>query len=163
MALNGYARMTVDGSALTGDVSVPSIGGVDVSTDHVEVHSLHLGVVVVGDDGGPRRPGRREFLPVRMSKPTDGTTPLMVRAASEAQRVEARFLLFDNDPTSGETRHRFTVRIAQGRVSAVTTEQSDVLDPDTSHRPVTDHVELVARTIAWVDEVHGVEFEDTVA
>lgn len=161
MALNGYLRLTIDGSPLTGDVTMASIGGIDVSTDHVEVLELRVGVVVAGaNPGDARQRARREFLPVQMTKPLDRTTPRLVEAASRGREVDASFLLFDNDPDSGETRHRFTIRLEQARITAVTTQSPDRLDPASANRPATDDVELVARSFAWVDEVHGVEFED---
>ncbi|MBY5164509.1 type VI secretion system tube protein Hcp [Salsipaludibacter albus] len=163
MALHGYARLEVGGTALTGDVSMGSIGGVDVSSDHVEVLELHAGAFVeTAGAGGGRPRGRHELLPVRLRKRTDATTPALYRALARAERVDATFLLFDTDPVTGETRHRFTIRLEQARVSSMTTDQPDTLDPEVAHQPVTDGIELVTPVVAWVDEVHGVEFEDRV-
>jgi hypothetical protein len=46
MALNAYARLTINGESLQGDTAVQTVGGVDVSSDHIEVYELRWGSAV---------------------------------------------------------------------------------------------------------------------
>ncbi len=159
MALNLYCAFDLAGTALSGDVTMTTIGGVDVSTDHIEGYELHFGTRI--DDGTTQRASsRRRIEPVRLRKRTDATTPLLYQGLAQNQRLDGDIKIFDVNPGTGETRHRFTVRLTQSRIVGVNTASPDVLDPATTNRPITEWLELVPHTIAYIDEVNSTEFED---
>ncbi len=163
MAQLFYCEFTINGSALTGDVSNSTMGGVDVSADHIEGYELHFGSRQAAKEAGSARAGRRTIDPVRIRKPTDRTTPLLYRALVMNQVLDGTIKLFDTNPDSGETRHRFSIQLSNARISAVATTSPDVHDPANNPRPIFEWVEITAPTVAYTDEVNSVEFEDSVA
>lgn len=157
MALNLYCAFSLAGTALSGEVTMTSVGGVDVSTDHIEGYELHFGRRIDHDGTTSRASGPRRIEPVRLCKRADATTPLLYQELAQNQRLDGDIKLFDVDPDSGETRHRFTVRLTQSRIVGVHTTSPDVLDPDTKNRPITEWLDLVPHTMAYIDEVNGTE------
>jgi type VI secretion system secreted protein Hcp len=158
-----FAALTFDGTTISGDVTHATIGGVDVSRGHIEVFDLSFGARVTtapNTGASVRATGRRQLAPVRLTKPMDRTTPLLYQALSQNQTVDGDIRIFDTDPEDGSTRHRFTIRLARARVTAV---ESAVADPNVGvpvpGRPY-DTVELVPHSITYVDEVASVEYED---
>jgi type VI secretion system secreted protein Hcp len=161
MALHAYAQLSANGTALTGDTMLVEIGGVDVSSDHIEIYELIFGSSrgISGKTGRAR--GHRQLSPIEMVKRTDQTTPLLYQALSENQRIDGDIKLFDADPETGEIRHRFTVSVTKARVSSLTTVSPDVYDAEASNRPIYDLLEIVAGTITYTDLVNSVEYSDS--
>lgn len=160
MALNFYCAFNLAGTALSGDVTMATIGTIDVSADHIEGYELHFGTRVGTEGQAHRASSHRRIEPVRICKRTDGTTPLLYQGLKQNQRLDGDIKIFDNDPDSGETRHRFTVRLTQCRILAINTTSPDAFDADASNRPVSEWLELVPHTIAYIDEINSAEFED---
>ena len=153
MALNFYAAFTLGGTALNGDVTMETIGGVDVSSDHIEGYELRFGTRVSTEGQAHRASSHRRILPVRIMKRIDQTTPLLYQGLKQNQRLDGDIKIFDNDPDSGETRHRFTVRLTQARVLSIESSVPDAFDADESNRPPYEVIELVPHTLAYVDEI----------
>jgi type VI secretion system secreted protein Hcp len=158
-----FAALTVNGAPLGGDVTQATIGGVDVSRGHIEVYDLSFGARVTtapNTGASPRSTGRRQLDPLRLTKPMDRTTPLLYQALSQHRTIAGDVLIFDTNPEDGTTRHRFTIRLSDARITAVA---SAVTDPNVGipvpGRPY-ESVELVPHTIAYIDEVASVEYED---
>ena len=160
MARLFYCELTLNGSALTGDVTMSEIGGVDVSSDHIEGLELHFGTRMDTMHGGSGRSGKRTMDPVRICKPIDRTTPLLYQGLAQNQTVDGDIKLFDTHPDSGETRHRFTFRLTKARISAVTSTSPDAIATENTARPAYEWLELAPHTIAYIDEVNSIEFED---
>ncbi|GAA1975689.1 type VI secretion system tube protein TssD [Microbacterium pumilum] len=159
MALNGYARLTLNGTALTGDVSVDHVGSVDVQSDHVEVQRLTFGADVARAPGSGQATGRRQYQPIRFVKRIDRSTPLLYRALAQNERVAGDILLFDLNPDDGTLRHFFTVTIANGVVSGISSVLPDTRDTQQSW----DAYEEVSLTFASITLTHdptGTEMQD---
>ena len=160
MALNFFVAATLNGSALAGDTTMATIGGVDVSADHFEGYELKFGTSVGTEGQAHRASSHRRIHPVEIMKRIDQTTPLLYQGLKQNQRVDADIKIFDNDPDDGSTRHRFTVRITQARILSIQSCNPDAFDADESRRPAYEVIQMVPHTIAYVDEVHSAEFED---
>lgn len=160
MALNSYFMATLGGTALAGDTTMATIGGVDVSADHMELYEVKWGTRVGTEGQAHRASSHRRILPVRIMKRIDQTTPLLYQGLKQNQRLDGDIKIFDNHPDSGETRHRFTVRLTQARILSIESCTPDAFDADVSNRPPYELVELVPHTIDYVDEVNSIEFSD---
>jgi hypothetical protein len=66
-ALNAYAALQANGTALDGDVTMETIGGVDVSSDHIEIYQIEHNIT----------PGKNKLIsgPIVLQKRIDQTTP----------------------------------------------------------------------------------------
>jgi type VI secretion system Hcp family effector len=160
MGLNAYAAFTANGTALAGDTTMTSIGGVDVSADHIELYSVHWGTRVGTEGQSHRASAHRRVLPVRIAKRVDQTTPEFYQALTQNQTIAGDIKIFDTNPEDGTTRHRFTITIAGARVLAVESQSPDAFDADTSSRPPFDVIELVPHTITYTDMVNSKEYTD---
>lgn len=159
MALNAYIAMLANGEALDGDTSISDIAGIDVSNDHIECFSVSWGSHLNSASSSSRRRGGITKLPVSLLKPIDKTTPLLYEALSTNQRIDGSIKLFDTDPDSGSTRHRFTVKLDQARLISIESVSPNTLNPDTAALPPTEQVEMLAHTLTYIDEINGVEYE----
>lgn len=144
------------GTELTGDVPVGSIGRTDVSTGHVEILGLSFGTRVSAPRGSLRAGAHREIQPLRFVKPMDQTTPDFYRGCKQNQRMDGDIKIVETDPASGRMRHRFTLRVTQARIVTIESSAPGTGDGDAPR----DTIELAWHTLAYIDEVHGVEFED---
>lgn len=154
-----FCQLTLSGEAQTGDVSTVSVGGVDVSADHIEGLELQFGTEssgrAVNASTGARR-GASVILPLRLLKRIDRTTPAFYRCHHRNGVVDGTFKLFDNDPDSGETRHRFSLDITQGAITAI--RSSVATAPAPPGPPMSEWIEIQPRTITIRDEVHSTEY-----
>lgn len=159
MALNAYLHLKLNGTTLTGEVTVTSLGGVDVSSGHIELSEVRFGMRV--DGAGGARAGARVVDPVRICKRIDQTTPLLYQGLAQNQSVDGTVKLFDTNLEDGTTRHRFSVVISKGRITSVASVSPDVYEPAHANRPMYEWVDIVPHTITYRDEVNSTEFEDT--
>ncbi|MEU1971486.1 type VI secretion system tube protein Hcp [Microbacterium sp. NPDC019599] len=162
MALNSYARLTLNGTELTGDVSATEFGGVDVSSGYIEVRRLSFGAATARLTEGGMATGRRQYEPIRLMKRLDAGTPQLYRALAQNEVVAGEILLFDTDPADGTIRHWFTVGIGSGVVSRIDSVSPDVWDPAVATWIAYEEVSLVATSITFQHLRGGTSFEDQV-
>ena len=150
-ALNAYAALQAGGIALNGDVTMSSIGGLDVSADHIEIYQIEHNIT----------PGKNKLIsgPIVILKRIDQTSPLFLQAMSEGQRIDGDIKIFDIDPDVGVTRHRFTIRLTQAEVVGISSNLPDAFDADESNRPPSEYIQLKPFKLMWVDEINSVEYE----
>lgn len=153
-ALNAYAALTVNGTALDGDTTMTEIGGVDVSSDHIEIYQIDHSMLHAGKN-------RTESGPFVLMKRIDQTSPILLSALADGFRVDGDIKIFDTDLQSGQTRHRFTIRITQGRVVGIETKLPDAFDASESNRPPVEYIQIELQSYWLVDEVHATESEIT--
>ena len=159
MALTSYAQLTADGAALDGDTSVSTMGGIDVSSDHIECFSVRWGSHLKDTSASGRARNPVVKLPVTLVKPVDKTTPLLYQALATNQRVDGSVKIFQTDPQTGETLHRFTLQLDLARIVSLEGISPNTLGADTAVLPPTEQVQLLAQTLTYIDEVNGVEYE----
>ncbi len=160
MAHNAYAALTYNGSALAGDVTITTIGGVDVSADHMELYQVKWGCRVGTEGQSHRASSHRRIQPIQIMKRIDGTTPELYQALTQNQTIAGDIKIFDTNPEDGATRHRFTITISGARILAIESCSPDAFDADVSNRPPYEVVELVPHTITYTDVVNSKEYTD---
>jgi type VI secretion system secreted protein Hcp len=162
MALQSYARLTCNGTALEGVITTTEVGGVDVSSEHLELSSLEFGLSAGGRSGtAGRATGRRQYEPIVFTKRVDRSTPLLYQALAQNQRVDGEFKLFEIDPVDGTVRHFFTIGVERGAIIGIHSESPDVRDPNVASWDAFETVSLMFATIRLEDLVSGTAFEDS--
>jgi hypothetical protein len=78
---------------------------------------------------------------------------------AEGQRIDGDIKIFDNDPDSGETRHRFTIRLTQAEVVGISSNLPDAFDADDANRPPYEYIQIQPGILTWVDEINSVEYD----
>ena len=160
MALNSYAELTVDGSLLDGDTSITEIGGIDVSSNHIECFSVSWGSRLSNRSSSGRRRSKVNKLPITILKPIDKSTPLLYRAIATNQIISCTVKIFGLDSDTGETRHVFTLKLEQARIYSLKSVSPNTLNADTASLPPTEQMELLAQTLTYTDEINSIEYED---
>ena len=157
MALNSYAALEINGTALTGEVTLNEIAGLDVSDGNLELFAVEWGAQrVTGRDS--RSAARVSFEPVVFETRLGRSTPALFQALSEGRLVSGDIRLFDVHQDTGETRHYFTLRLDRAAITSVQAASPDTLDKDTANRPATVIVELTPSTLTYRDEVYNTEY-----
>ena len=146
-ALNGYAQLYVNGELLDGDVTIGQIGGLDVSSGYIEIYEINQNLL-----------GKAKSAPITIMKRIDQTTPTLASAVAEEKVVSGEVLLFDNDPDTGETRHRFTISLSGGFAVESSIVLPDAFDPQQSNRPPYEYLQIAPASYTLRDEVSGVEY-----
>lgn len=156
-ALNAYAELTLDGVPLDGDVTQATIGGVDVSANHLEIYRYDQ-LNALAEKGKGTVVG-----PLTLLKRIDRASPLLIQALLTKQRVAGTLKIFDNDPDTGETRLRYTVELVDGQVSAVEQTIPDAFDPEQATRPPLEVLRIEPGALIWTDEINGITTPSTIA
>jgi type VI secretion system secreted protein Hcp len=91
-----------DGSECAGYSSIVESGGVS-REGSIEGLSFVFEAATARERGSGIGSGRREFKPVLFTKRVDEASPLIAKALTMNQVVEATFDFFRNDPNSGVT------------------------------------------------------------
>ena len=97
--------------------------------------------------------------PIVLLKRIDQTSPILLQAMSEGQRIDGDIKIFDNDPDTGQTRHRFTIQLTQAEVVGISSNLPDAFNADESNRPPSEYIQLKPFNLMWVDEINSVEYQ----
>ncbi|MGD8359731.1 MAG: hypothetical protein PVG42_16875 [Lysobacterales bacterium] len=147
-ALNAYAQLSVNGGDyLDGDVTLATIGGVDVSSGYFEILEIDQSLMAKAKSG-----------PVIFQKRVDQATPAILEAIMEEAPVDGSILIFDNDPVSGETRHRFTISFLNAQIVASDTRLPDTFDAEEANRPVVEYVRMELTGYTFRDEENNTQY-----
>ena len=147
-ALNTYVAMTLNGEAITGEVTLATIGGVDVSANHLECTAINH--EIFGGDTG-----KLGHTPFKMIKRVDKASPLLYRALDNNETVTATIKYFNNDPDSGVTKHFFSAVLTGGRVSAIRQWIPNSLDPTGAFFPPMEEISITYQSIEFVNIGNG--------
>ena len=88
-------------------------------------------------------------------KRIDQTTPIIADAIANERMVSGQIKIFDNDPDSGETRHRFSIYFSNALIVGSKVVLPDAFDAEESNRPPVEYVKIIAEEVSLVDEISG--------
>lgn len=151
MALMVYASLTADDTALAGDSTNSSVGGVDVSA-MLECYSLEF-------SASSPEGKESQFSPLRFRKRSSENTPELWKASLLKQKISGTFHMFDADPNSGQTRERFRVVITGAQIVNLSTASPDASNPSLAPMPQYDLVELAPKTMSINELTSGTKYE----
>lgn len=156
-ALNAYAEIRANGTPITGFTSVASVGGVNVSSGHLECFAVNHEMFKTLE-GGTRVSTYTTHAPFKLVKRLDKATPLLYKALSENQVVTGKIKYF-KESSDGTTELAFTIELLQGRITGVRHWSPNNLDSEAFNYPQLEEVSIVYGTIRFRDEKTGTEFE----
>jgi len=155
-ALNAYLELQLNGTAIAGDTTVVSMGGVDVS-DHIECIAFNHEVFVTGTSS------RRTHGPIKIVKRVDKSSPLLYMGFGQNQSAELTFRFFRLNPDEGTTEHYYTITLQNARIAGIRHWFPNTTDPAGANLPQMEEVSFIYQTITITHEIGGTEVTLNVA
>lgn len=143
MAANIYVQLSANGEAISGDVIAPNYGGIDVSSDHIEAYGFYHEAQMPASD---LKTGAATFAPISFIKQTDRATPLLWRAFSQGQAINASIKFFAINASSGLMFLHHVYQVEQGRILTIRTELLNNLAAENNAMPVLERITLTYRS-----------------
>ena len=156
-----FAQFESHGSLLEGETSVEEIGGVDVSTGHIEVFEFRQRVSFDERRPGQHRPSRSPQGIFEFKTRIGAESVGLIQAWRQRGEVSGTIKFFKTDPGNGSTYLATTIEIEQGFVATVEIEHPDTLDSTNATIPPTTTVKIVPHVVTTTDVVSGTSFSFT--
>ncbi len=158
MAETVHLYLKANGAEIKGESTQTSLG----RADSIECVYYEQATKTVREKGSGLALGRRQYEPMIIRKRIDRSSPLLVKAMADNQRIEAKFKFFRPSPAGdGTTEQFYTVEISGGRIASVKQIVPDSLVPATSTEPPLEEITIVVHTIRWAYEPTGAEHQDS--
>jgi type VI secretion system secreted protein Hcp len=159
MAETVHLFLKANGADIHGESAQTSLG----REGSIECFAYEHAVSTAREAGSGMATGRRQHQPLLVRKPIDRASPLIMKALSENQVIEATFRFYRPDPSGdGTTQHFFTVGIKQARVTGIKQFVPDVLDPAAAGEPPQEEVTFTFASIQWTHETEGITHQEVV-
>ncbi len=158
MAETVHLYLKANGAEIKGESTQTSLG----RADSIECVYYEQATKTAREKGSGMATGRRQYEPLIIRKRIDRSSPLLVKAMADNERIDAKFKFFRPSPDGdGTTEQFYTVEITNGRVASVKHLVPDCIVPATSTEPPLEEVTFVIHTIRWAYESTGAEHQDT--
>ncbi|MCP3098206.1 type VI secretion system tube protein Hcp [Myxococcus sp. K15C18031901] len=158
MAETVHLYLAANGKDIKGESTQTSLG----REDSIECVYYEQGVITAREAGSGLATGRRQYQPLLIRKRIDKASPLLMKALTENEAIEATFKFFRPSPAGdGTTDQFYTVTIKQGRVASIKQVVQDTIIPATATNPPLEEVTFVFHTISWTVSEGGVTHEDS--
>ena len=158
MAETVHLYLKANGTDIKGESTQTSLG----RQDSIECVAYSQKVITAREAGSGMATGRRQYEPLVIRKRIDKSSPLLMKALVENQRIDATFKFFrPNVQGDGTTEQFYTVEIADGRVASIRQYVNDTIIPATATDPPLEEVTFVFHTINWTVADGGVTHEDS--
>jgi len=145
--------LKANGQVIAGDSFPPEAG--KERQGSIELLGYEHSVTTAREAGSGLATGRRQYQPLLIRKRIDKASPLLMKALSQNQNVEAELRFYRPNPTGdGTTEHYYTIKLTNARIASV----EHVSDASS---PPTEEVTFVFQTIQWTYTNGGVTHEDT--
>lgn len=158
MAETVAVYIMANGAAIQGESTQISLG----RENSIEALYFESEVMTARESGSGMATGRRQYKPILIRKRIDKATPLLAKALTQNQVIDAVFKFFRPNPTGdGTTEQFFTIEIKKGRLASFKQVSPDSFDPALSAAPEMEELGIVFHTIKWTYTNGGAEHEDT--
>jgi type VI secretion system secreted protein Hcp len=159
MALSVHLFLKANGTDVRGNSTQTSLG----REGSIECVRYEQAVTTARDAGTGMATGRRQYQPILIRKPIDRSSPLLMKALTQNEVIDATFKFFRPNPAGDGTVEQFyTVAITKGRISSVKQFVPDTMEPATSTEPPLEDVSFVFQRISWTFNDGGIVHEDSV-
>ena len=158
MAETVHLYLKANGTDIKGESTQVSLG----REESIECVYYEQGVITAREAGSGLATGRRQYQPLLIRKRIDKASPLLMKALTENQAIEATFKFFRPNPTGdGTTEQFYSVNFKQGRINSIKQYLPDTIVPATSTDPLMEEVTFVFHTIGWTYTNGGITHEDS--
>ncbi|MDY7225756.1 type VI secretion system tube protein TssD [Hyalangium rubrum] len=158
MAETVHLYLKANGTEIKGDSTQVSLG----REGSIECVYYEQGVITARERGSGLATGRRQYEPLLIRKRIDKSTPLLMKALTENQVIDATFKFFRPNPTGdGTTEQFYTVNIKQGRINSIKQLVPNTIVPASAFEPPLEEVAIVFHTIDWTYTNGGVQHADS--
>jgi len=157
MAQAVHLFLKADGKDIKGESTQASMG----REGSIECVSYEQSVRTAREASTNMVTGRRQHQPIKIVKRIDASSPLLMKALTENQKIEAAFKFYRPNPSGdGTTEQFYTVQLKEGNVSSVKQVVHDTIAAATVGLAPMEEVEFVFKEIIWRFEKGGVEHPD---
>ncbi len=157
MGINSaHLFLRVNDNDVLGDSTVHSMG----REDSIECVGFEDGVWTPRDQKTGRVSGRRVYEPLRITKRVDRSTPLLAKALSQNEKIEAEFKFYRPCIGAGGEEHFFTIKIDEGRIASIKRLIPNLFEAGNDDMPMTEEVTFVFHDITWTYEIGGATHTD---
>jgi type VI secretion system secreted protein Hcp len=158
MAETVHLYLKANGTDVQGQSTQTSLG----RENSIECVFFEAGVRTAREAGSGMATGRRQYEPMLIRKRIDKSTPLIAKALTQNEVIEAVFKFFRPNPTGdGTTEQFYTIEITGGRVASQRMWSPDTIVPASATEPPLEEVSFVFHTITWTYEDGGITHQDT--
>jgi type VI secretion system secreted protein Hcp len=147
-----------NGGKIDGESTVSSLG----RENSIECSSFDYGVISPREASSGLLTGRRQHRPVEVWKRIDMSTPLLLKALCENDKVVSAELKFFRPAVGGEgsEEHYYTVKLEEGYISGIEHKSEDALMAGELAPPAMEKVTFFFQDITWTYEVNGATHTD---
>ncbi len=157
MAETVHLYLKANGKDIKGESTQESLG----RKDSIECVAYDEGVKSARESGTGMLTGRRQYDPLKIVKRIDSASPLIFKALTSNERIDAVFKFFRPNPTGdGTTEQFYTVEIKNGNVASVHDIVHNTLDKTLVDHPPLEEVAFVFQDIKWTYMKGGITHED---
>jgi type VI secretion system secreted protein Hcp len=157
MAMTVHLFMKANNQDIQGDSSITSMG----RENSIECISFSDSVQQTMERNTGMPTGNRTYGPITITKRIEKSTPLLAKALTGNEVIEADFKFYRPNPAGdGTTQHFYTVHIEEGRITSINRVSPDVTNPASANDPAKETVKFVAQLYRWTYEPDGVEHID---
>ena len=137
-------------------------GGVTVAgrEDSILVIAYDHHVVSPRDASSGLSNAKRQHEPIRITKEIDKSTPLLMSAWSNGERITEFELRFWQPSATGKEVQYYTVRLIDARIVGIHQEMLNTRYPENANHKEREHIEFVYSNIEWTFEDGGIVFQD---
>ena len=158
MAESVHLFLKANGSDIKGDSSQTSLG----RANSIECLYYEQGVASTRETGSNMATGRRQYAPLVIRKRIDRSSPLLLKALVENQKIEGQFKFFRPSPAGdGTTEQFYTVQVKDGQVASVRQTVPNTMSGASANEPPVEEISFVFKTISWTYTDGGISHEDT--
>jgi type VI secretion system secreted protein Hcp len=158
MAMTVHLFLKANGQDIEGDSTITSMD----RENSIECLSFSDSVRTAREASSGMASGERTYDPIRIVKRIDKSSPLLFKALTNNEVIEAIFRFYRPNPSGdGTTQQFYTIKINQGRIASYQRVSPDVIDPASANAPPTEEVSFVFGEIIQTYEPDGVEHQDT--
>lgn len=152
-ALNAYLM-------LEGDEQGPIIGGVTQPgrEGQILVIAYNHSVFSPRDEREGLATDLRQHEPIRITKEIDRSTPLLMNAWANGERMHTFILRFWTPSASGHEVQHYTVQLYGAQIVSIQQEMLNNRYPENLNHKEREHVTFTYRTIEWTWEDGGLQF-----